>query len=96
MRLSKPQKELLIIMTKAFMSGIREVKSTDAHALVCRNLKKDIHPNNWRDSCKVLHGHGLIRRFKEKDGFDWFMHIKPEGINKGVELIELAEEAKEA
>ena len=94
MRLSQAQKELLTVLTKASTRGIREVKSTDAHALVCRNVKKDIHPNNWRDSCKVLHGHGLIRRYKEKDGFDWFMHLTPAGVDKGFELMGFEEETE--
>ncbi|PMM66832.1 hypothetical protein [Vibrio splendidus] len=49
-RFSAVQKEILIILTKGFIGGVRDAKSTDVNALVNMNLKKDIHPNNFRTS----------------------------------------------
>ncbi|MFA0519822.1 hypothetical protein AB4501_23025, partial [Vibrio sp. 10N.222.55.E8] len=45
-RFSAVQKEILTILAKAFIGGVKEAKSTDVNALVNMNLKKDIHPNN--------------------------------------------------
>lgn len=84
-RFSAVQKEILIILTKAFIGGVKEAKSTDVNALVNMNLKKDIHPNNFRTSCKTLEGRELVQRRKEE--FDWFINIAPDGFEKALGWI---------
>ncbi|CAK2195157.1 MarR family transcriptional regulator [Vibrio crassostreae] len=84
-RFSAVQKEILTILTKAFIGGVKEAKSTDVNALVNMNLKKDIHPNNFRTSCKTLEERELIQRRKEE--FDWFINIAPDGFEKALEWI---------
>ncbi|WP_299144081.1 hypothetical protein [uncultured Vibrio sp.] len=86
-RLSAVQKEILIILTKAFIGGVKEAKSTDVNALVNMNLKKDIHPNNFRTSCKALEERELIHIQRRKEEFDWFINIVPDGFEKALGWI---------
>ncbi|MDD1829048.1 hypothetical protein LRP52_43550 [Photobacterium sp. ZSDE20] len=72
-------------MTKGFIGGVREAKSTDVNALVNMNLKKDTHPNNFRTSCKTLEERYLIQRRKEE--FAWFINIAPDGFEKALGWI---------
>lgn len=85
-RFSQVQKELLIVLAKAFMGGVKKAKSTDLNALVNKNLRKEIHPNNWRVSCQKLEERGLIMRGKED--LDWYIWIAPKGFEQALNWLE--------
>lgn len=84
-RYSAVQKEILVSLAKAFINGVKEAKSTDLNSLVNRNLDKDVHPNNFRLSCKTLEERGLIMR--KKEDLDWYLNIAPDGFEKAMEWI---------
>ncbi|WP_139686186.1 hypothetical protein [Vibrio tasmaniensis] len=51
-------------MAKAFTKGVKEGKPTVINQAVNHLLQRDIHPNNFRVSCKTLEERGLIMRKK--------------------------------
>lgn len=85
-RFSEIQKEILLRLAHAFMRGNKQAKSTVLNAAVNRMLSKEVHPNNFRSSCKTLEDRGLIMR--RKVDLDWYINISPQGFEKALEWIE--------
>ncbi|MBD1559584.1 hypothetical protein HC752_21815 [Vibrio sp. S9_S30] len=84
-RFSDIQKAILIRLAHAMMNGTRHGKSTVLNAAVNKVLEKDIHPNNFRASCKTLESRKLIKR--QKVDLDWYIKITPEGYDQAMEWI---------
>ncbi|MDH5923207.1 hypothetical protein L8R85_19480 [Vibrio splendidus] len=85
-RLSQIQKEILSCLAKGFVKGVKEGKSTVVNHAVNQILGREIHPNNFRVSCKALEERGLIMR--KKVNLDWYINITPEGFDKALEWLE--------
>nr|AKN37490.1 hypothetical protein [Vibrio splendidus] len=49
-------------------------------------LGRDIHPNNFRVSCKDLEECGLVMRKKVE--LDWYINITPEGFDKALTWLD--------
>ncbi|MEZ9397675.1 hypothetical protein AB4393_18515 [Vibrio splendidus] len=79
-RMSQVQKEVLRCLAKAFIKGVKEGKSTVINLAVNQVLGRDIHPNNFRVSCKALEECGLVMR--KKVDLDWYINITPDGFDK--------------
>ncbi|MEZ8087924.1 hypothetical protein [Vibrio sp. 10N.261.52.A1] len=84
-RLSLIQKEILNCLAKAFVKGVKEGKATVINRAVTQTLNREVHPNNFRVSCKTLEERGLIMR--RKVGFDWYINITPEGFDEALERL---------
>lgn len=78
-RTSKIQKQILMCLVSGLKNGHMSVKSTTLNMAVSKQLGAAVHPNNFRNSCKLLQERGLIMRSKQ--GFDWFINITPKGID---------------
>ena len=76
-RTSQIQKEILICWPKRLQRKIKEGKSTVINQAVNLLLKRDVHPNNFRVSCKNFL-RGLIMR--KKVDLDWYINITPKGF----------------
>ena len=76
-RMSQIQKAVLSCLTKAFTKGVKDGKSTVINQAVNLLLKRDVHPNNFRVSCKNFL-RGLIMR--KKVDLDWYINITAKGF----------------
>ena len=85
-RTSQIQKEILSCLAKAFTKGVKEGKSTVINQAVNHLLHRDIHPNNFRVSCKTLEERGLVMR--KKVDLDWYINITPEGFEMALSWLE--------
>lgn len=91
-RFSEIQKEILLRLTHAFIRGNKQAKSTVLNAAVNKVLSKDVHPNNFRGSCKTLEQRGFIMR--KKVDLDWYINITPKGFEQAMVWID-TEKGKE-
>ena len=85
-RISQIQKAVLSCLAKAFTKGVKEGKSTVINQAVNHLLQKDIHPNNFRVSCKTLEERGLIMR--RKVDLDWYINITPVGFEMALSWLD--------
>lgn len=85
-RFSDIQKALLLALVHGFRKGVKSGKSTYLNYVVSKKLEREVHPNNFRESCKRLEERGLIMRRKVK--LDWYLNITPDGLEQVVEWMD--------
>ncbi|MEZ9708661.1 hypothetical protein AB4254_08315 [Vibrio breoganii] len=84
-RFSDIQKESLKTLVKALKSGHKEVRSANLNFAINQILERDIHPNNFRPSCKKLVEQGLLMR--KRIDYELYVSLTPEGFDKAIKWL---------
>lgn len=84
MRVSKVQKQILLILAASFVSGIRSIDTVSLRLAIEKKEDANLDRANFRKSYLKLVDNGLIQRRECRE--DIYLNIAPDGFEKALEL----------
>ncbi|AUR90146.1 hypothetical protein NVP1138O_23 [Vibrio phage 1.138.O._10N.261.48.A1] len=84
MRVSKVQKQILLILAASFVSGIRSIDTVSLRLAIEKKEGANLDRANFRKSYLKLVDNGLIQRRERKE--DIYLNIAPDGFEKALEI----------
>lgn len=89
MKVSKIQKQVLLVLAACFVKGIKSIDSVSLRELVEMKEKAKLDRSNFRKSCLTMVEHGLIQRREVNEEIQ--MNITPAGFDMALEIKEAAQ-----